>query len=116
MIYLYTIDSTSIYRYAIYLVMFMILLTIDTLFLRKLALNSYAIDLLMYLNIILIFCDAKIFYFTILVTLIIMALYCLIVKIKKRKNGNKEIKIVELPIGFFIGLSNIITIFILAII
>ena len=54
MIYLYTIEPTSIYRYAIYLAIYFILLTIDTFLLRRYAKDSYIVNLLMLLNLVLI--------------------------------------------------------------
>ena len=46
MIYLYVIDPTSIYRYAIYLAIYIVLLGINTFILRKFAKDDYYIDLM----------------------------------------------------------------------
>ncbi len=112
MIYLYTIGETSIYRYAIYLVIYVALLSIDTILLRNYAKDSYIIDLLMFLNIIFVFTEAEIFILTIIMAVIAILIYILIRKINQKKNGNKKIKISEIPIGFYIGASNIIILFI----
>ena len=112
MIYLYTIGETSIYRYAIYLAIYVILLSIDTILLRNYAKDSYIIDLLMYLNMIFVFTETEIFILTIIMAIIAILIYVLIRKINQKKVGNKKLKISEIPFGFYIGASNIIILFI----
>ena len=112
MIYLYTIGETSIYRYAIYLATYAILLSIDTILLRNYGKSSYIINLLLYLNIIFIFTGIEIFISTIIMATIAILIYALIRKINQKKTGNKKIKISDIPFGFYIGTSNIIIIFI----
>ncbi len=112
MIYLYTIGETSIYRYAIYLAIYVILLTIDTILLRNYAKDSYIINLLMYLNVIFVFTETEIFILTIIMATIAILIYALIRKINQKKTGNKKLKISEIPFGFYIGASNIIILFI----
>lgn len=111
MIYLYTVDGTSIYRYAIYLAIYIILLCIDAILLRKYAKDSYIIDILMLLNIILIMTEIQIFVMTVTMAIMAILIYALIKKLTQRKNGNVKLKIKEIPIGFFIGASNIIVFF-----
>ena len=108
MIYLYTIDATSIYRYAIYLAIFAILLLIDTFILKRYALESNIINLLTLLNIILIFTEENVFMATIITTMFEILLYIIIEKSKQKNFTKKKIKISNIPIGFFIGTSNII--------
>lgn len=112
MIYLYTIGETSIYRYAIYLAIYVILLSIDTILLRNYAKDSYIINLLMYLNMIFVFTETEIFILTIIMATIAILIYALIRKINQKKTGNKKLKISEIPFGFYIGASNIIILFI----
>ena len=112
MIYLYTIGETSIYRYAIYLAIYVILLSIDTILLRNYAKDSYIIDLLMYLNMIFVFTETEIFILTLIMATIAILIYLLIRKINQKKTGNKKLKISEIPFGFYIGASNIIILFI----
>lgn len=116
MIYLYTIDATSIYRYAIYLGIYAILLSLDTILLKKYAKDSYIINILVLLNMILIINGTRMFTATLLVTLIAITIYILIKKIKQRKNGNVEIKYNKIPIAYLTCASNIAVIFILGII
>ncbi len=111
MIYLYTIDSTSIYRYAIYLAVYIILLSVDTFVLRKYATDSYIMDILMLLNMILIVSEAQIFIMTVVMALLAILIYILLRKTLQKNVGNKKIKFQEIPIGFYIGASNIIVLF-----
>lgn len=114
MIYLCTVGETSIYRYAIYLAIYIILLCIDTFLLRRYAKKSYIVDILMLLNIILIMTEIEIFILTVIMATIAILIYILIRKLTQKKNGNKKIKINEIPVGFFIGASNIIIFFMMA--
>ena len=108
MIYLYTIDATSIYRYAIYLSIFAILLTADTFLLKRYALESNIIKLLILLNIILVFTEKDVFIATLITTVLHMWLYFRIEKSRQQKFNNHKIHLSEMPIGFWLGTSNII--------
>lgn len=111
MIYLYTIDATSIYRYAIYLAIYIILLATDTFLLRRHAEDSYINDILILLNTILIFTGAEIFIMTVIMTIIAILIYMLIKNLIQKKVGNKKTKFNQIPVGYFIGASNIIILF-----
>ena len=112
MIYLYTIEPTSIYRYAIYLAIYFILLTIDTFLLRRYAKDSYIVNLLMLLNLVLIFTGTITFILTIVITIIAIIVYILLRNVKKVNIGNSKFKFTELQLGFYIVASNIFLIFI----
>ena len=114
-VYLYIIDPSSIYFNAVCLVLYIILLITDTICLRKYAKNSYTIGILVLYNIILVFSEVYIFAYTIAITAIEIVLYLLILKINQRKNGNKRIKIDRIPVGYFLSISNIIVLCVLAI-
>ena len=107
MIYLYTIDATSIYRYAIYLALYVMLLTIDTLLLKKFAKESYLNNILLFLTIILIFTELQITIYTIIITIVEIILYIILEQKRNRKEGNRKIRTDEIPIGFFVGVNNI---------
>ncbi len=111
MIYLYTIEPTSIYRYAIYLGIFIILLSIDTILLRKLAKESYIVNILIFINIILIFTDFSITILTIVIASLAIVIYILEQKIIQKKKTIKKSSLNDIPLGFFIGVSNIIVLF-----
>lgn len=111
MIYLIAIDLKSIYIEAIYLAIYLILLIIDAFLLRKYAKDSYIIDTLLLLMIIIVYTNLNILIDTVLMAIIAVGLYVFMLKRKKRKQGNKKIKINEIPVGYFISASNIIVLF-----
>ena len=111
MLYLAIIDLASIYVNAIYLLIYMIFLIIDCLLLRKCAKDSYIINTLLLLTIILVFTNINTLICTVIMAIIAILLYILILKIQQKKNGNKKIKINQIPVGYFISASNIIVLF-----
>lgn len=108
-VYLYIIEKTSIYRYVIYLVLFLLLLSFDTINLKKKAKTSYTILILMVITIMAAFTGEYITIGTIITTLLAIALTLLIKKIKEPKTTktskqyNQNIKI-----GFYLSVFNII--------
>lgn len=108
-VYLYIIEKTSIYRYVIYLVLFLLLLSFDTINLKKKAKTSYTILILMVITIMAAFTGEYITIGTIITTLLAIALTLLIKKIKQPKTTktskqyNQNIKI-----GFYLSVFNII--------
>lgn len=115
-VYLYVINPSSIYFSAIILGIYLVLLTIDTFILRRYAKSSYIIGNLMLLNMVLLFSELEIFIYTIIMATIAILVFSIIEKIRKKKNGNRKIKFKEIPIGYFIGISNIIILFMIAVI
>ena len=111
MIYLYVIDPISIYRYAIYLAIYIVLLIINTFILRRFAKDEYLIDLLLYFMIMIMFMEGIISLITLIIFCLEIILYVIVQKITKAKNGNVSIKIEQIPFGYFLGVSNLITIF-----
>ena len=111
MIYLYTIEPTSIYRYAIYLAIYFVLLTIDTFMLRRYAKDSYIVNILILLNLILMFSGFETMLLTIFITIIAVLIYILLRKILQKKLGNTEFKFNEIQLGYYIIVSNIFLIF-----
>lgn len=116
MIYLYVIEPTSIYRYAIYLAVYITLITTDTFMLRKFAEENYIINLVIFFTMITMFVEYKISTIVLIIFLIEIIFYLIIKNLRKSKNGNKPIKFEEIPLGFYLGVSNILTIFIMNII
>ena len=108
MVYLYIIDETSIYRYVMYLVLFILLLFLDIITLRKHAKNNYTYSILMVIIIMAIFTGEYVTISTIITTLISIAIYLLIKKLEGKKNRktseqyNNKIKI-----GLFLSIVNI---------
>ena len=111
MLYLCVVDLASIQLNITYLAIYLILLVIDSFLLRRYAKDSYIIDLLLLLMMILVFTDLRILTYTIVMVVIAIALYVIFLNIQKKKNGNKKIKINEIPVGFFVAASNVIVLF-----
>ena len=111
MIYLFVIDLSSVNLNVKYLFVYMILLLVDAFLLRKFAKDSYLINLLILISIISVYSNFIILMYTLVLAIISTILYAIILKSQQRKNGNKKIKISEIPIGFFISSSNIIVLF-----
>lgn len=84
-VYLYIIEKTSIYRYAIYLALFIIILLIDTINLKKYAKNSYIYSVLMVIVIMAIFTGEYVTINTILATLIFISAYLINKRLKNSK-------------------------------
>ena len=108
-VYLYIIEKTSIYRYVIYLALFLILLLLDTIKLKKHAQNSYLYSILMVIIIMAIFTGEYIILNSIIITLIVIAF----VLICKMTNKNKNVKTEkqyskQLKIGLYLALSDIV--------
>lgn len=110
-IYLSVIDLASLYLSAIYLGIYIILLVLDTFLLRKYAKDSYIVNILMLLNMILTFTDLRILIYTLSMAFIAVIIYILIQKLQKKKYINRKNKVNEIPIGYFIASSNIIVLF-----
>lgn len=108
-VYLYIIEKTSIYRYVIYLILFIVLLMIDSITLKKHAKNNYTYSILMVIIIMTIFTGEYITISSIITTLLIIAIYLSAKKIKYSKskktiqeyNGNTKI-------GLYLAITNII--------
>lgn len=108
-VYLYIIEKTSIYRYVIYLILFILLLIIDSITLKKHAENNYTYSILMVIIIMTIFTGEFVTISSIITTLLIIAIYLSVKKIKDIKNKrtiqqyNNNTKI-----GLYLAITNII--------
>ena len=111
-VYLYIIEKTSIYRYAIYLVLFLALLLFDTINLKKRAKTSYTNSILIVILIMAIYTEEYVTIASIITTLLMISLNLLFKKLRKRKTTqtseqyNNNIKI-----GFYLSIFNIISAF-----
>ena len=115
MIYLFLVDLASIYLSIIYLGIYMILLLIDSFLLRKFARDSYLINVLMLLVVILVFTDLRTLTYTLVMATIAIIVYAIVIKSQEKKSGSRKLKLNELPVGFFIGASNVIVLFMIKI-
>lgn len=115
MIYLCSVDLASIHINVIYLSIYIVLLAIDSFLLRKYAKDSYIVNILMLLNIILSFTDLRTLTYTSLMAFIAIIIYILMQKIQKKRNVSRKFKINEIPVGYFITTSNLIVLFMIRI-
>ncbi len=112
MAYLYIIEESSIYRYVIYLVIYVIILAIETISLRKRAQTNYFYGNLLTIIILSIFIGATAFILTIISTIITVVVYKILDKlINKRRNvvKEKEKLTTKIPVGFLLGTYGLLT-------
>lgn len=115
MIYLCAIDLGCINLNLIYLGIYMILLVIDSFLLRRYAKDSYIINILLLLVMIITFTDLRTLIYTVMMAFVAVVLYSLLLKIQLKKNGNKKLKFSQIPVGYFIAASNIVVLFMIRI-
>ena len=110
-IYLCIMDSSSIYRYAMYLIALVILLMLDNIKLKNNAKDSYVLSILILLANMAIMTGELVTIFTGIMALIIIFVTTLIQKVSNMLNKSKkqEVKISNnLNIGFYLSVSNVI--------
>lgn len=112
-IYLYINNKYHLIEYLIYLVIFVILLIIDTIIIRKKGESLYVLQILMLCMYMAIFTDKYIFAVTVIYTLLVIGLYILIGKIstirKRRVIKKQNAKVLaKLPIGFYLCIADIL--------
>ena len=104
MIYLYIVDDDpNIYRYVIYLFVVIILMVINTIYLRKKIKDNYTIDILLLAIMMAIFTYEIQYVLTAILTLLSIAFTLILLKIKNRTIKTvkvKKKKKISLPIGF----------------
>lgn len=117
MILLYAIEpvDSSFNRYVLYLVLACVLVFFSVVYLKRKGQNSYTIDILMLSTYTILFAYETVYIYTVLITLLSIAFQLIIQDIKKsrRKKSKRSVRGVkkknsEIPIGFYIGISNII--------
>lgn len=112
-IYLYVNNKFHLIEYLIYLIIFVILLIIDTVIIRKKGESLYVLQILMLCMYMAIFTDKYIFAVTVIYTLLVIGLYILIGKIstirKRRVIKKQNAKVLaKLPIGFYLCIADIL--------
>ena len=108
-VYLYIIEKTSIYRYVIYIVLFIILLLLDTITLKKHAKNNYTYSILMVIIIMAIYTGEYVTINSIITTLLAISITLLIKKLQKAKNKKTDKQYNEnIKIGLYLSVFNII--------
>ena len=108
-VYLYIIEKTSIYRYAMYLLLFLFILIFDTIHLRKKAKNNYTYSILITILIMAIFTAEYATILTIISTLLAIAIFIILKKIKTKNNKELDTQFAkDFRIGLTLSISNII--------
>lgn len=110
-IYLCTIEKASIYRYVIYLIFYVAFLILDTITLKRFVKSTYLNGIMLTIITIAIFTGEFITINTIIMTLLEIAIYILIYKLKNCKNKNiKTDKQIgrNISIGYYLAINNII--------
>lgn len=111
MVYLCIVQNDNIYRYGIYLICYIILLTLDTVTLKKYAKSRYVNGILLTIITMAIFTGEYVTISSIILTLLAMSIYMLIKKIKNKKQKSKKSEkqiSKDISIGFYLGISNIL--------
>lgn len=110
MSYLCIVEKASIYRYGIYLFLYIIVLILDTITLKKFAKSPYLNGILILTLIMASFTGEFITAISLVAGLLSIAIYILIYKIEqdlKRKKSDGQISD-KISIGFCLGVSNIL--------
>lgn len=112
--YLCITESASIYRNLIYLVAIIILLLINAINIKRRAEDSYIINLLITILIMLIFTEKMVCLLTLEATLFAIPLYVLINKTKKAKIKNQKTSFSrKINVLYISGILNLITFLVL---
>lgn len=112
-IYLCIIEKASVYRYVIYLSILAVLTMISTIYYKKKLKNNYTLDCLILLILMIIFTYESCSILTIILTLLSVTIDLIINKIKeKRAKYVKKGKNRSISIGFYLCVTNIITLII----
>ena len=118
MLYQYIVEDANIYRYGIYLILYILILLFDTITLKKFAKSTYVDGILLMIVTMIVFTSEYVTLSTIIFTLLVIAIYILLYKLKNRLNSNmktdKQIS-GKIRVGFYLGVTNLI-IFVLVLI
>ena len=112
MVYLYIVGETNIYRYVIYIILYILILIFDTVTLKRMAKSTYVNGILMMLVTMVCFTGELVTATSIIITLLAIAIYILLYKLKNlRKRTQKTDKQVagQISIGFYLAIANIIS-------
>ncbi len=120
LIYLYITErpiDISMYRYVIYLVIACFLVLFSVIYLKKKGKDSYTIDVLMLSIFMILYTYEAVYIYTVMITLIAVALQLIINNILKRKKNSKYVKGIKIenakiPIVFYMGVANLIALLI----
>ena len=110
MVYVCISKMQVIYTYIIFLSLTILMLILDTIYLKKNLLENYTISVLLLSLYMIMFKGAENFYYTVALALLIIVITMVARKIKERNRSKNVIntdKKLELPLGFYMVISNI---------
>lgn len=114
MVYLYVSQNIDMYRYGMYLVIMLILFIIDTISLIKKGKSNYAVQVLMFIDYILMYIPFDISYLIAILSIFYIAVYALYKKFLAASENKPDIleKSINTRIGveFCIGVSAILVV------
>ena len=101
-LYLCTFKNILVYKYAIYLIFILIIILLDIWLMKKKGKENYTISILLLWIYMLAFTNTDVMLFTIIATLIFIAIHSIAHKLEEKEKEN-----VKVPIGFYMVISNI---------
>lgn len=101
-LYLYMVKNIPVYKYVIYLIFMLIIILLDICLMKKKKKENYTISILLLWIYMLAFTNTDVMLFTIIATLIFIAIHSIAHKLETK--GKENIKV---PIGFYMVISNI---------
>lgn len=115
LIYLYISEQPvdiSLYRYIVYLIIACFLVLFSVIYLKKKGKDSYTIDILTMSMFLVLYTYESVYIYTVMITLIAIALQLILHHIIKRKRNSKYVKGIKventkIPIGFYMGIANL---------
>lgn len=111
MVYVCIVKNVVIYTYIIGLISIAILVMIDTFYLKRNLTSNYTISILALSISMIVFSGTEVFYYSVALSLIMIAISLCVTKIKNNKKNKSVIdtkeKELDIPIGFFLSVSNI---------
>lgn len=114
MLYLYTFRNCNIYRYEMYLVIMLLLFTIDTFFLKTKGKSLYFVQILMFVDYILMYIPFDIFYLVVILSVLYILVYSGYKNAKASIKNKPDILTKEestkIGIGFCIGVSAVLVV------
>ena len=117
MVYLCVIGKASIYRYIIYLICLSIFVIIDNTYLNRKKKSNYTIEILELSMIMVMITQEQVYVATVILTLLAIALEKIIRSlplIKSKKDKTNKISFYNnVSMGFYLGVSNIISLIVI---
>lgn len=112
MIYLCIVENANIYRYAIYIAAYIIIIILDTVTLAEQAKSMYADGILLAIVTMAVFTGEHITICAIILSLLAIAVHLIIYKLKNRTKEKEMVKQEsgKICIGFYLGVANMLVV------